>query len=177
VVHSYSTLQAANVSPWRATEVPPAARMARGMLLYGWQGLLELFEDYTIIMISVLILVFSVGAVLQFGLSYCRSLLAGFAEYGVSARTRELGALAEGAARGEDFGKLMSLIRVCPHAGNDGRQLLFVQLYFVLLGAIGIIGGRSQDIVQWAARERGNCAQAVAVMLDRRVLASVPSTE
>jgi hypothetical protein len=128
-------------------------------------------------MISVLILMFSVVAMLQFGLGYCRSLLACYVECGVSARTREFAALAEGASRGEDFGKLLSLIRVCPLRANDGGQLLFVRLYFSLLGAVGIFGSQSQNILRWIAEERGNCSHAAAVMLDRRVLASIPVAE
>jgi hypothetical protein len=127
-------------------------------------------------MTSIFILIISGAAMFQFGLSYCRSLLAGYAECGVSAQTRELGALAEGVVRGEDFGKLLSLIRMCPHCGDDGRQLLFVRLYFTLLGTISMIGGLSHRMVSWTAGERGNCAHAAAVMLDRRVLATMPSS-
>jgi hypothetical protein len=124
-------------------------------------------------MASILILMFSTVAMLQLGLSYCRAILAGFAEHGISSRTREMGALAEGAMRGEDFGRLMSLIRVCPHSGNDGFQLLLVRTYFTSLGAIGMFGRSSHNLVDWAATERRNCTHAAAVMLDRRVLAEI----
>lgn len=128
-------------------------------------------------MVSILILIFSVIAMFQLGLSYCRSVLAGFTECGISGRTREMGALGEGALRGEDFCRLLSLIRVCPHPGNDGSQLLFVRLYFMLLGTIGKLGGISQKLVEWTVAERRNCAHAAAVMLDRRVVAEDASSQ
>jgi hypothetical protein len=148
--------------------------MVTGMHIRAKSAVEDILGDVAAFMISVFIIMFSVIAALQFGLGYCRSMVACFADYGVSSRTRELGALTEGAMRGEDFGKLVSLIRVCPHKENDGRQILFVRMYFAMLGAIGRLGGMSQSVARWTAGERGHCSYAVAVLLDRRVLASIP---
>lgn len=126
---------------------------------------------------SYIILTLATGAGLQFAVSYCRSFIAAAAECEVSSRTREMASIAEGAMRGEDFGKLLSLIRICPLRGNDTGKLAFTRLYFGVIGMVGMVSGAQSRMSRWAAQERARCAHFAAVMLDHRVLATVSASE
>lgn len=123
-----------------------------------------------------IILTLSTAGVFQFSVGHCRSILAAYADFAVSPRTRELACIAEGAMSGEDFGKLLGLIRLCPTRFDDSAKLAFVRFYFAALGIAGLVGGLPSRAARWMESERASCAHAAAVMLDRRVLASVSAS-
>jgi hypothetical protein len=121
-------------------------------------------------MIAALIFVLSFTALLQFFVSYCRSILSASRERELSRQTRELTGIAGGGVNGEEFRRLVQLVRLCPEHGDDGQAMAAVRIYYSLLGMIRRAGGRaSKSISNWLESERGSCAYFAAVSLDRRI--------
>jgi hypothetical protein len=121
-------------------------------------------------MISLLLLVISLIALLQFGVAYCRSVIAIYSECEVSLRTRTWARIPDETLRAEDFPLLVNLIRVCPHPGDDSARLLAVRLYYRVLRAIALAGNViTPRLSAWTRTEQASCAHFAAVTLDRRI--------
>jgi hypothetical protein len=121
-------------------------------------------------MIAALIFVLSFTALLQFFVSYCRSLLSASRRREVSQQTRELAGITGGGVNGEEFGRLVQLVRLCPEPDDDSQAIAAVRTYFTILGLARRVGGRvSERLASWLESERGNCAYFAAVALDRRI--------
>ncbi len=121
-------------------------------------------------MMAALIFVLSFTALLQFFVSYCRSLLSASRRREVSQQTRELAGIAGGGVNGEEFGRLVQLVRLCPEPDDDSQAIAAVRTYFMILGVVRRLGGRvSKGLSIWLESERGNCAYFAAVALDRRI--------
>jgi hypothetical protein len=121
-------------------------------------------------MITALILGLSVMALLQFFVSYCRSLIAASVAVPLSEQVREVAGIGNRHVSGEEFSRLLQLARLCPEPGNDNRGLEAVRMYFKLLNMARAASRRiAPNLVSWTERERSGCAYFVAIALERRI--------
>ncbi len=121
-------------------------------------------------MMAALILVFSLAALLQFFVSYCRSLIAASSKHRLSLEAQDVTGISSMAARAEDFPRVMQLLQLCPERPNDGRQIRAVQNYFRLLGMVRWTLARLlPSLPPWTDVQRAQCAYFAAVALDRRI--------
>jgi hypothetical protein len=121
-------------------------------------------------MITALILGLSVITLLQFFVSYCRSLIAASSVVPLSDQVRQVAGLGAKGVSGEEFRRLLQLARLCPEPGNDSRALEAVRTYFRLLNMVRTISRRViPNLAQWTERERSGCAYFVAIALERRI--------
>ncbi|MHB8527335.1 MAG: hypothetical protein ACYDD2_14430 [Candidatus Acidiferrales bacterium] len=121
-------------------------------------------------MIAALICVISIAALLQFFISYSRSIIAAYRKSDLSEQVREVVGI-EGQNVGSDqFGRLVQLIRLCPQKGDDQTDLRVVGIYYWMMGVLRSTARTlAPRITSWAERERVDCAYFVAVALDRRI--------
>lgn len=121
-------------------------------------------------MIAALICVISIAALLQFFISYSRSVIAAYRKSDLSEQVREVAGIEGEKIRSEQFGQLVQLVRLCPQKSDDRGDLAVVRVYYRLMGWIGSIARRfAPGIYQWAESERVNCTYFAAVALDRRI--------
>jgi len=121
-------------------------------------------------MIAALIFGVSFTALLQFFVSYCRSILSASRGRELSQQTRELTGIAGGGVNGEEFRRLMQLVLLCPEHGDDAQAMTAVRIYYSILGILRDLAGRaSKGLSSWLALEQGSCAYFAAVALDRRI--------
>jgi hypothetical protein len=121
-------------------------------------------------MIAGLIFALSLLTLLQFFVSYCRSLIAASQEHVLSEQALEVCGFTARTAAGEHFGRLLQLISLCPEPGGDSIEVRVVALYFQLLGVARILlRWTMPSAARWIEAERGACAYAAAVVLDRRI--------
>lgn len=120
-------------------------------------------------MIPVFILMFSAMSLVQFFLSYCRSLLTACATVEISAATRDIiGQPTE--INGSQFDRLMGLVRIASHRSDDRWELAIVKLYYRAVEATRMIAAPLAPTAQeWVARESTRCAYFAAAALDRRI--------
>jgi hypothetical protein len=121
-------------------------------------------------MIASMIFVISFLTLLQFFVSYCRSLIAESQGHALSAQTREICGLTAKTVPGDQFQRLMALIALCPKTHGDDFEVRAVALYFRLLGLVCIaLSWAIPSAEPWIEAERGGCAYVAAVVLDRRI--------
>ena len=121
-------------------------------------------------MIAALILIISVAALLQFFVSYCRSVIAASRKKELSEPARELTGIASRVVRGEEFERLVQLVHLCPEPGDDSNEIRAVRGYYGLLSLLRVTFARlAPAVAVWAERERAGCAYYAAVALDRRI--------
>ena len=121
-------------------------------------------------MIAAMIFVISFLTLLQFFVSYSRSLIAASRGHELSEQAREICGLTAETVGGDQFRRLLALIALCPEPGGDSFQVRAVALYFYLLGLVQILLNRAIPSAEtWIEAERGGCAYAAAVVLDRRI--------
>lgn len=107
---------------------------------------------------------------LQFFVSYSRSIIAESRDHTLSEQARELCGIRSSLQMGEQFGRLNQLIALCPEANDDGFKVKAVGIYFYLLGfARTFMSWAVPSAGPWIEAERGGCAYVVAVVLDRRI--------
>ncbi len=124
-------------------------------------------------MIAALILAVSVAALLQFFVSYCRSVIAAYSKQELSEHGREVTGIQNRHARGEDFHRLVQLVGLCPGTRDDRNDIRAVRAYYSLLRLVGsVFRNWAPPAAFWAERERQSCAYFAAVALDRRILYS-----
>lgn len=124
-------------------------------------------------MIAALIVVISLAVLLQFFISYCRSLLAAYSKVELSEQVRELTGLEKEPVSGEEFKRVLQLVRLCPDRGDDGLEIRLVGAYYSLLNIMrAMMGWLSPGITGWAAQEKQSCSYFAAVALDRRIMYS-----
>lgn len=123
-------------------------------------------------MIAALIVIFSSGALAQFLLAYCRSILIVYSKVEISEKTREVAGIEGREVSGQEFGRLLGLLRAAPDPGDDRREISVVAFYYHLVGAADrMFAWLAPPVRRWAEQERSGCAYFVAVALDRRVAA------
>jgi hypothetical protein len=121
-------------------------------------------------MIAALIFVISIGALLQFFISYCRSVIAAYSKVELSDQVRDVAGIAAQPVSGDEYRRLVSLVRLCPERGDDGMEIRLVSAYHGMMGAArGMLRSIVPAIAGWAEREREHCSYFAAVTLDRRI--------
>jgi hypothetical protein len=121
-------------------------------------------------MIAALIFVISSLTLLQFFVSYSRSLIAESRVHLLSEETREICGMTARKLGGDQFRRLLQLIALCPEPGGEGFQVRAVTIYFRLLSLVEILSRWTRPSVSsWIEEERGGCAYVAAVALDRRI--------
>lgn len=121
-------------------------------------------------MIAALIFVISLATLLQFFVSYCRSQIGASGKRELSEQASELTGIQGHAVRGDEFHRLLQLLRLCPEPGDDSNEIRAVRGYFGLLGLLrGVFHTLAPALAVWAEHEREGCAYFAAVALDRRI--------
>jgi hypothetical protein len=123
-------------------------------------------------MIAAIIFALAIVALLQFFVSYCRSLVVAYSHVALSDDARECAALPVGPVRGEEFGRLLGLVRRSKVPGDDSAELGVAHVYYLFISMLHSLcpsNGQAQLVL---AQERNSCAHMVAVALDRRLVVS-----
>ncbi len=120
-------------------------------------------------MIAAIILVCSVVFLLQFFVSYCRSLIAASIKHPLSAEVQDVTGI-KNSASGEDFARVVQLLQLCPDRPEDRGGIQAVGAYFGLLGFMRSSVARIiPSLRAWTETERGQCTYFAAVALERRI--------
>ena len=121
-------------------------------------------------MIAALICVISVAALLQFFISYARSVIAAYQKSELSEQVREVAGIEGERVRSEQFGQLVQLVRLCPQKNDDQSDLTVVRVYYRMMGLLSILARSvAPGVCKWAEGERVSCTYFAAVALDRRI--------
>lgn len=125
-------------------------------------------------MIASLVFLFSLGALGQFAIAYCRTLLLAYNKVELSQHVREVTGIGEALAP-SDFQRLLQLVRLAPPLGDDATEIRAVSIYFRLARVAGaLVSPLSQKASLWFEQELKRCSYFAAVTLDRRL---VPASE
>ncbi len=120
--------------------------------------------------IAALICAISLALMMQFFVSYCRSVIAASRKSELSERVREVAGIQDQRVRGEEFTRLIQLLHLCPGRGDDTGELRAVGMYYALLDGMNkVVRPISQAVARWAESERESCSYFAAVALDRRI--------
>ena len=120
-------------------------------------------------MMAAGIFVFSAAALLQFFISYCRSLIAASSKQVLSSEVKEVTGI-QRAASGDDFKRVMQLLQLCPESPEDRNGVQAIGAYFGLLNFLRATLARVvPSMYEWTESERGLCAYFAAVALERRI--------
>ena len=121
-------------------------------------------------MIAALIFVISAVILVQFFVSYSRSVIAAYRKIALSEQVREVVGIEGQQVGSEEFGRLVQLVRLCPQKADDQNDIRVVGVYFSLLcGLRSLAHSLAPRVSAWAEQERANCAYFAAVALDRRI--------
>ena len=122
-------------------------------------------------MITVLVLVFTLFALGQFSIAYCRTLLQTYAKVELSTQLAEVSGVTVEELGPSDFGHLMELVRVAPDPGDDASEIRTINIYYRIASMVRwILAPVSQTAARWAESELSRCAHFAAVSLDRRLI-------
>jgi len=116
-------------------------------------------------MLPVVLLLFSVLTMCQFGIYYWRALVAGVAAEPITDRVRAAAQFEEQEPAASDFSELLSLIEITPGLGGS-HGLGPVRAYF---SVVSVIGRVIPPLSIWAEREKVVCARYAAALLERRL--------
>ncbi|HEY2461704.1 MAG TPA: hypothetical protein VGI16_12905 [Candidatus Acidoferrum sp.] len=120
-------------------------------------------------MIAGIILVCSVVILLQFFVSYCRSLIAASVRQPLSLEVKDVTGLAQPTS-GEDFARVVQLLHLCPDRPEDRGEIRAIGAYFRLLNFVkATLAIVAPSIGVWTEMERAHCTYFAAVALDRRI--------
>jgi hypothetical protein len=120
-------------------------------------------------MMAAIILVCSIVLLLQFFVSYCRSLIAASSKQALSPEVKDVTGIQRGAS-GEDFLRVMQLLQLCPERPEDRKGIQAIGAYFSLLNFLGWTVARLvPSLRDWMETERGQCTYFAAVALERRI--------
>ena len=120
-------------------------------------------------MIATIILACSLVFLLQFFVSYCRSLIAASVKQVLSAEVQDVTGISQ-VASGDDFARVVQLLLLCPDRPEDRTELRAVGAYFGLLNFVrGTLARITPSVRSWIETERGQCTYFAAVVLDRRI--------
>jgi len=121
-------------------------------------------------MIAYLILVMSGVALLQFFVLYCRAMIVAARSLELSREARNVAGIDARGVSGDEFGRILQLLQLCPEPGDDGKSMAAVRMYYALVGSMrAALGWMSRGLSAWLEGERGSCAYFAAVVLDRRI--------
>jgi len=120
-------------------------------------------------MMAGIILACSVVLLLQFFVSYCRSLIAVSSKRVLSVEVKDVTGI-QRPASGDDFKRVMQLLQLCPERPEDRNGVQAIGAYFRLLNFLRSTVARVVPSMQaWTESERGHCAYFAAVDLERRI--------
>jgi hypothetical protein len=118
---------------------------------------------------AALIFVVSAIALLQFFISYCRSLIAASMKQPLSEEVRDVAGI-PATASGDDFVRVIQLVHLCPDRPEDRGDIRAVGAYFRFLNMVRATLARVVPaLFAWTEMERNQCAYFAAVALDRRI--------
>jgi hypothetical protein len=116
-------------------------------------------------MISVLMLIAALVGMVQFGVSYWRSMLASTAAKPLSPRFCTASGLEHRKPAAADFSAIMSLHRLTPGLDNRPSPLRGLQVYYSVVDSLR----KLPALNQWAQSEMTTCARYLAVVVDQRL--------
>jgi len=120
-------------------------------------------------MTAAFILVCSVGFLLMFFVSYCRSLLATSSTVALTQEVRDVTGISSVVAP-EDFSRVVQLLQLCPDRPEERGRIRTVSMYYKFLGVIrSTIAAVAPSLKSWADRERAQCGYFAAVVLGQRI--------
>jgi hypothetical protein len=120
-------------------------------------------------MIATMILACSLVFLLQFFVSYCRSLIAASVKQVLSAEVQDVTGISK-APSGEDFARVLQLLFLCPDRPEDRTAIRAIGAYFGLLNLVrATLAIMVPSVQAWIEKERGLCTYFAAVALDRRI--------
>ena len=120
-------------------------------------------------MTAAFILVCSVGFLLMFFVSYCRSLLATSSAVVLTQEVRDVTGIASAVAP-DDFSRVIQLLQLCPDRPEERGRIRTVSMYYRFLGVIrSTIAVAAPSLKSWADRERAQCGYFAAVVLGQRI--------
>jgi hypothetical protein len=120
-------------------------------------------------MTAAFILVCSVGFLLMFFVSYCRSLLATSSSVALTQEVRDVTGITSAVAP-DDFSRVIQLLQLCPDRPEERGRIRTVSAYYSFLGLIrSTIAAAAPSLKLWADRERAQCGYFAAVVLGQRI--------
>jgi hypothetical protein len=71
---------------------------------------------------------------------------------------------------GDEFDRLLQLVRLCPERAEDRTEINFVGAYYEFLKLLRRVARLLVPrIAEWVEQERQSCSYFIAVVLDRRI--------
>ena len=120
-------------------------------------------------MMAGFILACSLVFLLQFFLSYCRSLIAASVREQLSQEVQEVTGISRPAS-GEEFPRVLQLLQLCPERPEERGEIGLIRTYYRMLGVMRSTVARIVPSLQrWTDTERGQCTHFVAIVLGRRI--------
>jgi hypothetical protein len=120
-------------------------------------------------MTAAFILVCSIGFLLMFFVSYCRSLLATSSAVALTQEVRDVTGISSAVAP-DDFSRVVQLLQLCPDRPEERGRIRTVSLYYSFLGLIrSTVAAAAPSLKSWADRERAQCGYFAAVVLGQRI--------
>jgi len=120
-------------------------------------------------MTAAIILVCSIGFLLMFFISYCRSLLATSSAVALTQEVREVTGI-NSMVSPDDFSRVVQILQLCPDRPDERGRIRTVSLYYRLLCLLRkTIAGMAPSLKSWADQERAQCGYFAAVVLGRRI--------
>lgn len=121
-------------------------------------------------MISLLVCGISVWAIVQFFISYCRSILTLAGRVELSERARNAAGIPTPQPEEQEFDRLLELAELCPVQGKGIPETGAIVAYHCALGVLrDLAAGKSGALAKWVDCERGRCTYFAAVVLDQRL--------
>jgi len=120
-------------------------------------------------MMAAFILACSVILLLQFFISYCRSLIAASVREPLSQEVQEVTGMTRPATE-EEFARVVQLLQLCPERPEERGEISLIRAYFRMLGVMrSTLAKFMPALGRWTSAERGQCTHFVAVVLGRRI--------
>jgi hypothetical protein len=120
-------------------------------------------------MTAAIILVCSLGFLLMFFISYCRSLLATSSAVALTQEVRDVTGIIS-AVSPDDFSRVVQILQLCPDRPEERGRIRTVSLYYRLLGLLrSTIARVAPSLKSWADQERAQCGYFAAVVLGQRI--------
>lgn len=121
-------------------------------------------------MIASLVFLFSLGALGQFAIAYCRTLLLAYNKVELSQHVREFTGIGDTLAP-SDLHRLLQLVRLAPPLADDATEIRAVSIYFRLARVAGaLLSPLSRQASRWFEQQLQRCSYFAAVTLDRRLV-------
>jgi hypothetical protein len=120
-------------------------------------------------MMAIVILACSLVLLLQFFISYCRSLIGACSREQLPIEVQEVTGISR-VASPDDFSRVVQLLQLCPERPEDRGALRAIGAYYRLLSFTRSTLARFiPSLKSWADRERSQCTYFAAVALGRRI--------